>query len=335
MFIEQLLCFISGFTSNIDIYCVFPYHKLRMNNPVLEVKNLTKKFGSFIAVDNLSLHIEEGEILGLLGPNGAGKTTTIQILLGVMEQTSGEIIYFGNQFKTHREEILKQINFSSTYINLPYNFTLEEVLDIFGQLYEVPDRKKRAIKLLKEFELDHLRKKTVRTLSAGENTRLLLVKAFLNYPKIILLDEPTASLDPDIAVKVREFLKKEQKEYNVSMLFTSHNMSEVEEMCDRVIILNHGKVIAHDTPENLAKRISQSTLELVISKDFEKAVAFFKKNEIPHGMQRHRFIFPVYEKRIAEFLMTLAKEQIEYEEISIDKPSLEDYFLQVIGEKKS
>lgn len=305
---------------------------------VLEVVNLTKKFGpptgGFTAVDNISFSIADSEILGLLGPNGAGKTTTIQMLLGVMAQTSGQITYFGKEFEKRREEILKQINFSSTYISLPYNFTLEEVMDVFGQLYEVPDRKKRALKLLKEFELDHLLKKAVRTLSAGENTRLLLAKAFINYPKVILLDEPTASLDPDIAVKIREFLKKEQKEYNVSMLFTSHNMSEIEEMCDRVMIVNHGKVIAHDTPDNLAKRISQSTVELIISKDAKKAQAFFQKIEIPFEQHKHRFTFPVDEKKIAEFLILLTKENIEYDEISIEKPDLEDYFLQVIGDEK-
>lgn len=268
--------------------------------------------------------------MGLLGPNGAGKTTTIQMLLGVMAPTNGEIIYFGKEFEKHREDILKQINFSSTYINLPHNFTLEEVMDVFGQLYEVPDRKKRALKLLKEFELDHLLKKTVRTLSAGESTRLLLAKAFLNYPKLILLDEPTASLDPDIAIKIREFLKKEQKQYNVSMLFTSHNMSEIEEMCDRVMILNNGKIVAHDTPENLAKRISLASIELIITQDAKKAESFFQKEAIPFEQNKHRFTIPVDEQKIAEFLIMLTKENIEYDEISIEKPNLEDYFLQVI-----
>lgn len=307
-----------------------------MQQSVLEVKNLTKKFNSgktkFVAVDNISFSITDGEILGLLGPNGAGKTTTIQMLLGVMEQTSGEIVYFGKNLKKYREEILKEINFSSTYISLPYAFTLEEVLDVFAHLYEVQDRKKRIMKLLTEFELDHLINKQVRTLSAGEKTRLLLTKAFLNYPRLILLDEPTASLDPDIAVKIREFLKKERKEYNVSMLFTSHNMSEVEEMCDRVMILHHGKIIAHDTPENLAKSISESYLEIVIAKEaHEKAISMFEKIEIPYEKNKSRFKLQLDEKNIAAFLIMLADEKIEYDEISIDKPDLEDYFLQVIG----
>ena len=130
-----------------------------MKQNVLEVKNLTKKFGKFTAVDNISFEIKDGEILGLLGQNGAGKTTTIQMLLGLMEATSGEISYFGKNLINHREEILQQVNFSSTYISLPWFFTIDENLDIFARLYQIPDKKKRIDKLLQEFEVEHLRKK--------------------------------------------------------------------------------------------------------------------------------------------------------------------------------
>ncbi|OGH18063.1 MAG: hypothetical protein A3F31_03955 [Candidatus Levybacteria bacterium RIFCSPHIGHO2_12_FULL_38_12] len=303
-----------------------------MQHPVLEVKNLTKKFNNFTAVDNLTFSIADGEILGVLGPNGAGKTTTIQMLLSVMEPTSGEIFYFGKPFKKHRENILKQINFSSTYISMPWLFKVSEILKIYGMLYEVPDRKKRIEKLAKEFEIDHLLEKQFHMLSAGEQTRLFLTKAFLNYPKLILLDEPTASLDPDIAIKIREFLKKERQEYNVSILFTSHNMSEVEEMCDRVMILNHGKIIAHNTPQNLAKNISISLVELLITRDQKRAIGFFTKSKIQFYQERFSFKIPIAEKKIAEFLTGLSKDNIEYQEISIEKPTLEDYFLQVIGD---
>lgn len=300
---------------------------------ILQVKNLTKQFGSFTAVDNISFSIQEGEVLGVLGPNGAGKTTTIQMLLGVMEQTTGEVFYFNKQFKNHREEILKQVNYSSTYISLPWLFTVSEILEIFARLYEIPDKQKRIDKLLKEFEIEGVKKKQFFMLSAGEKTRVLLVKAFLNYPKVLLLDEPTASLDPEIAIKVREFLKKEKQEYNVSMLFTSHNMSEVEEMCDRIIILDHGKIIDQDTPEKLANKITKCKIVLTISKDTKKAVSFLEKHNILFTQDRFLVTIPIREKCIAEFLMTLSKENITYEGISIDKPNLEDYFLSVIGEK--
>jgi ABC-2 type transport system ATP-binding protein len=306
-----------------------------MQSQVLEVNGLTKKFGNFSAVDNVSFSIADGEIFGLLGKNGAGKTTTIQMLLGMMEPTSGIITYFGKDLKKHREEILRDANFSSTYISMPWFFTVEEILDIFARLYEVKDRKKRIAKLAQEFEIDHLLKKEFYMLSAGEKTRLFMAKAFLNYPKIILLDEPTASLDVDIAVKIREFLKKEKKEYNVSMLLTSHNMKEVEELCDRVMIIKNGKIIDEDKPENLAKKFSRSTLELLIIDDNKKALEFFNNGKVEFKKNKYRFIIEIDEQNISSLLINLAKENIGYSEILINKPDLEDYFLEAVKEKKN
>lgn len=302
-------------------------------NIILDVKNLTKKFDSFTAVDDLSLEIGEGEVLGLLGPNGAGKTTTIHILLGVMEATGGIIKYFDKPFPKERESVLKQINYSSTYISMPWLSSVDEILNIYARLYEVDDKKKRIAKLLGEFEIEHLRKQQFSFLSAGEKTRLFLVKAFLNYPKLILLDEPTASLDPDIAIKIRRFLKKEKAEYNVSMLFTSHNMSEVEEMCDRVMIIKSGKIIDQDTPENLAKKIHNSQVELLIMKDNKIAENYFKEKKFSYTVDRDRFVISLDEQHIAEFLQTFTSQNIRYEEITINKPTLEDYFLEVLKEK--
>lgn len=297
-----------------------------MVKKVLEVNNLTKSFGEFTAVNNVSFFLKEGEILGLLGPNGAGKTTSIHMLLDVMSPTSGDIIYFGKKFNQDRSGILKKINYSSAYISLPWFFTVDQVLSVFADLYEIPNKKKRIDKLLEEFEIIHLRKKAVHTLSAGERARLLLTKAFINYPEIILLDEPTASLDPDIAVKIRKFLKKEQKEYKVSMLFTSHNMTEVEEMCDRVIFLNHGKIMAEDTPENLAKQITDSNIEILI-KDSETAEKHFEKNKITFTKDGNIFNLNIKTDQISKVLTGLSSEKIEFQDITINKPDLEDYFL--------
>ena len=172
-------------------------------------------------------------------------------------------------------------------------------------------------------------------LSAGEKTRLLLTKAFLNYPKIILLDEPTASLDVDIAVKVRHFLKRQKQEYSVSMLFTSHNMSEVEEMCDRILVLNKGTVIAQDTPSNLIRLMTDCEIEFFIERDQRKALDLFTKSKIPFRQEQNRFKIPINERAIADFLVLLAKEKVLYEQISINKPDLEDYFLHVIGKEKN
>lgn len=301
----------------------------------MEVKNLTKKFSAkgedFTAVDNISFSLGDGEILGLLGPNGAGKTTTIQMLLGVMEPTAGDIRYFDKPFMKHREQILKDINYSSGYISLPWRLTVEETLSVFAKLYEVPDEKKRIAKLLAIFEIDDLRKKQFFQLSAGQRSRLLLVKAFLNYPKIILLDEPTASLDPDIAKKVRTFLKKEKEEFNVSMLFTSHNMAEVEEMCDRVIFINHGKMIKEGTPLSIAKEIPDCRLQLLLSEGKEKALTIIKERGYHAIEDKPYVIIGLPEKEVAALLNAFAKEHLLYEEISIDKPDLEDFFLQMAG----
>lgn len=306
-----------------------------MQDIILEVNNLTKKFGRFTAVNDISFVLQKGEVLGLLGPNGAGKTTTIQMLLGVMQPSSGTIAYFGKVFEKHKQQILKDINYSSTYISLPWQYSITEILDIFARLYEVENRKKRIQKLLEEFEIDHLQKKTFLMLSAGEKTRLLLAKAFLNYPKIILLDEPTASLDIDIAVKVRQFLKRQKQEYDVSILFTSHNMPEVEEMCDRILILNKGTIIAQDTPGNLTKLMTDCEIEFFIEKDAKKALDLFTKIKIAFKQDRNMFKIPINEKAISDFLVLLAKENILYEQISINKPDLEDYFLHVIGKEKN
>jgi len=227
---------------------------------VLRVKDLTKKFGRFTAVDKISFEIRRGEILGLLGPNGAGKTTTIQMLLGTLTPTSGDIEYFGKDFFKHRSETLQQVNYASAYSRLPWRLTAGENLDVYARLYGVKNRRERIDKLMREFEVSEIKNKTMDGPSAGQSTRVMLCKAFINYPKLILLDEPTASLDPDIASRVRQFLLRQQEEYQVSMLFTSHNMKEGTEVCDRVIFLKTGKIIAEDTPENLAKMVD-ATLE--------------------------------------------------------------------------
>ena len=304
-----------------------------MSQKVLEVKNLTKKFGKFTAVNNISFDIKEGEILGLLGPNGAGKTTTIHMLLDVMDPTNGSISYFGKPLKGNRSEILKKLNFSSAYISLPWLFTVEEVLNVFANLYEVPNKQTRIKRLLSEFEIEHLRKKSIHMLSAGEMARLLLTKAFINYPKIILLDEPTASLDPDIAVKIREFLRKQQKEYKVSMLFTSHNMSEVEEMCDNIVFLNKGGIIAKDKPENLSKQIPESEVEF-ITINILKAKKFLESQKISFVQNKNTFRINIKTKDISTFITSMTNEKIEYEDISINKPNLEDYFLKMSQRSK-
>jgi len=237
-----------------------------MSSPVLSAWHLTKRFAAFTAVDDISFEIRPGEILGLLGPNGAGKTTTIQMLLGLVTPTTGSIQVFGLDLATHREEILEQVNFSSTYISMPYSLTVEENLRVVARLYGLTQVQRRIDDMVKKLEMEEFRSKITRKLSSGQMTRLTLAKAFLTQPKILFLDEPTASLDPDIAHKIRHLLKEEQRASGLSILYTSHNMREMETMSDRIIFLQRGKIVAEGTASEIVARFGQSDLEDVFLK---------------------------------------------------------------------
>ncbi len=237
-----------------------------MSNPVVQVRDLTKRFGDFTAVDDISFDIKPGEILGLLGPNGAGKTTTIQMLLGLITPTAGSIRMFGLDLATHRETILQQVNFSSTYISMPWSLTVEENLWVVARLYGIANIPRRIDDLVKKLEMEDFRGKLTRKLSSGQMTRLTLAKAFLTEPRVLFLDEPTASLDPDIAHKVRALLKEERRTGGLSMLYTSHNMREMEEMSDRIIFLQRGRIVAEGTAQEIVKRFGQADLEEVFLK---------------------------------------------------------------------
>ena len=234
--------------------------------PIIEVNSLTKTFNGNKAVDNISFEVYQGEILGLLGPNGAGKTTTLQMLLGLTTPTSGDIMIFGLDISHHREKILQDVNFSSSYISMPYSLTIMENLIVFARLYWVKNPKEKIAGLLKDFEIEDIKDRAVRSLSTGQITRVCLVKALLNDPRILFLDEPTASLDPDIADKTRRLLKKIQKEKGLSILYTSHNMKEMEDMSDRIIFLDKGKIIAAGRPEEVLTKFKVENLEDVFIK---------------------------------------------------------------------
>jgi len=232
-----------------------------MVNPALKVSQLTKRFGEFTAVDGVSFEIQPGEILGLLGPNGAGKTTTIQMLLGLVTPTSGSIEVFGLDLSTHREAILQHVNFSSTYVSMPQALTVEENLWVVARLYGLSDMAQRIDNVVKKLEMEEFRQKVTRKLSSGQMTRLALAKAVLTEPRILFLDEPTASLDPDVAHKIRDLLKDEQRSTGLSILYTSHNMREMEEMSDRIVFLQRGRLVAEGTAQAIVDRFGQKDLE--------------------------------------------------------------------------
>ncbi len=227
---------------------------------VIEVRDLVKTFGSVRAVDGLSFAVEEGTITGLLGPNGAGKTTTIQMLLDLITPTSGTIRILGMEYRAAREEILSRLNFSSPYVSPPGNLTVRENLLTFGRLYGIPHLRRTIDELADFFEIREFMEKLTYNLSTGQSTRLNLTKALMNEPRLLLLDEPTASLDPDIADRTRMLLRRIQSERGVTILYTSHNMAEVEEICDRVIFIQRGKLKDDGTPMELIKKYGREDL---------------------------------------------------------------------------
>lgn len=312
---------------------------------VLEVKNLTKIFFErknlfqkepFIAVDSISFSLKKGEILGFLGPNGAGKTTTIQMLLGLMTPSSGQINYFSKDFEKNRSEILKTVSFASAYSRLASRLTIYENLNFFGQLYgiEFNQRRKQIEYYLHFFNLWHIKNRLTGLLSAGQMTRLMLSKAFLINPKIVLLDEPTASLDPEVAQDVRQMILDQQKENRVSILFTSHNMSEIEELCNRILILKNGKIFADNTPYEIASQISDTTIHLMVDPDNQiKLTAYLKEKNIFYSEENQFISFKINENKIAQILSEIATKNINYSQIYIDKPTLEDYFVYIAKKK--
>ncbi|HUM79754.1 MAG TPA: ABC transporter ATP-binding protein [Candidatus Saccharicenans sp.] len=237
-------------------------------SPVLEVNKLSKSFNSFRAVKEVSFELYRGEILGLLGPNGAGKTTIIHMLLGLTLPTSGEIRIFGlNPEKSRqREKILGRMNFSSTYVALPYSLKVRESLMVFAGLYGVKKPRQKIDALIEQFDLKDSANKAVRTLSSGQMTRLNLAKAFINDPEILLLDEPTASLDPDIADRTRNYLIEVKKIKNMAILYTSHNMKEMEAISDHLLFLHRGEIIARGTPAEVVRQFRSENLEEVFLK---------------------------------------------------------------------
>jgi len=231
--------------------------------PVIAVSGLKKSFGQILAVDSIDFTVNRGEILGLLGPNGAGKTTTIQLLLGLTTPTAGRINILGMDLSRNRRQVLQRVNFSSTYTHLPSNLTVWENLNVFGKLYGIKKPRKTIETLLDFFEIRHTLRTRTGELSTGQMTRVNLAKALLNDPEIIFLDEPTASLDPEIALRVRDMLRRVQAERGTTIIYTSHNMFEIEIMCSRILFLSRGRIVLEGPPEDIKRHAMAGSLEEV------------------------------------------------------------------------
>ncbi len=233
---------------------------------LVEVKNLKKSYGSKEAVKGISFKIKDDEILGLLGPNGSGKTTTIGMMLGLLKPSNGEIIIDGKKIEDNRIEILKKINFISPYIELPKKLTVKQNLIVYGKLYSVSEIKKRIEYLSEKLRLSDLLNKITGELSSGQKNRVSLAKALINKPKVLLLDEPTASLDPEIGDFVRTFLEDYKKERKISILLASHNMNEVTRLCKSTLMMKDGIIIDSGSPEELISKHGRQNLEEVFLK---------------------------------------------------------------------
>jgi ABC-2 type transport system ATP-binding protein len=230
---------------------------------VISVKELAKHFREVAAVDGIDFTVRRGETVALLGGNGAGKTTTISMLLGLLRPTRGTIQLFGLDVAKHRHRVLGRMNFSSPYVDLPHRLTLRQNLTVFAKLYGLTDAKARIAELGSALELEALLDRRFGSLSAGQKTRGSLAKALINRPELLLLDEPTASLDPDTADWVRHYLERYQQETHAAILLASHNMGEVERLADRVLMLRRGKIVDAGSPDDLLFRYSRQNLEEV------------------------------------------------------------------------
>jgi ABC-2 type transport system ATP-binding protein len=301
-----------------------------MSETILEVEDLVKDFGAMRAVDRVSFRVARGTIVGLLGPNGAGKTTTIHMLIGVTLPSGGAIRYFGRDFGRHRRACLQRINFTSAYNWLQGRISARENLLVFAHLYGVKDARAKIRALAEQLEAADLLDVRFWDLSAGQKTRVNLIKALLNDPELILMDEPTASLDPDIADKVITLIEQLRVERGLSILYTSHNMDEVARLCDEVIFLDRGRIVAQDTPRALTRRIGGAQLRFAFAGD--RALA---ERALARAGQAYRFLDPATvvvetrEPQIPEVIFRLGEAGIAVTDLELSKPTLEDVFLQI------
>ena len=235
-------------------------------NTLVSVNNLSKNFSSFEAVKKISFSINESEIIGLLGPNGCGKTTTIGMMLGLLKPTSGEVIINGLNVEKNRINLLKKMNFISPYIELPKKLTVKENLMVYGKLYSVNGINNRIDYLTETLRLNEFINKKTGELSSGQKNRVSLAKAVVNDPDILLLDEPTASLDPETGDFVRTFIEKISSEKKMSILLASHNMNEVKRLCKSILMMKDGKIIDRGTPSEIINKHGKKNLEEVFLK---------------------------------------------------------------------
>ncbi len=303
--------------------------------PLLEVHNLKKRYGATEALKGISFSVEPGEFFGILGPNGAGKSTTINILLGLIQADGGTIRVFGEDFATRQMAIRRRMNVAAAFTSMNGVLTVRENLKVYGRLYGVSNLSPKIDELLERFEITDLADQQLQYLSSGQHTRVILCKGLINDPDLLLLDECTVGLDPDIADKTRRALKEFQCERGTTILFTSHNMGEVEELCGRIAFLSRGEILRVDTAASIKELIPQQVLE-VRFEDGAFLPRFFPLDGGPQAYRGDgpvlRFVLDRPKEQLDPLLRRLAQVPVRIEDLQLTKPTLEDVFIKVARE---
>lgn len=300
----------------------------------LKVSNLRKNFKGknkiVKAVNNLSFQVKKGEIFGLLGVNGAGKSTTLNMLCGLILPDSGKIEMFGKDFFKNEEELRSQFNLATAYYTLSVNLTVKQNLKVYAKLYNIKNADQKIKELTEKFLFTEHFDTRVRSLSSGEKTKLVLIKSLLNDPKLLFLDECTAGLDPDVAEIVRDHIIQYNKETGCTIIFTSHYMQEVEQMCDRIAFMDCGRIVKIGKAKELIAELETQNIQIHFSRQIEKAKQILKNENIKFEMpekgilsfqvqNREKIIYPILEKFV--------KAKIPFDDLHLNKPTLEEYFI--------
>ena len=306
----------------------------------IEVSNLVKSFrekGKIIkAVDGISFNVKKGEIFGLLGPNGAGKSTTINILTGLLEKDSGVVNLLGFEPEKNWEYVKNNTNVATAYSWLSDVLTIRQNLRVYAGLYGVKNRERRINSLLELFELENIADRKVIRLSSGENTRAVLCKGLINAPKVLFLDECTVGLDPDIADKTRNIIKNYQKENDCSILFTSHYMYEVEELCDRIAFMSNGKIMSIDTSSNLKKLIKKHTVEIAVKKNIKLLKELLKTEGVEIVIEKNNsIVFEVTTEndKMYKVISKIFHKGFLLSNLHVKGPTLDDIFIKIARQK--
>ena len=300
------------------------------------VKTFKEKGKEIVAVDGISFKVKKGEMFGLLGPNGAGKSTTINILTGLLEKDSGTVKILGFEPEKNWEFVKNNSNVATAYSWLSDVLTVRQNLRVYAKIYGVKNTEKRINELLEMFELGKVADRKVIRLSSGENTRAVLCKGLINNPKVLFLDECTVGLDPDIADKTRNIIKNYQKENDAAILFTSHYMYEVEQLCDRIAFMSNGKIISIDTSSNLKKLIKKHTVEIAVKKDIKPLMELLKTEGVEIIFAKdNSIVFEVTTEhdKMYKVISKIFHKGFMLSNLHVKGPTLDDVFIKIARQK--